>query len=70
MSFITSQQARHITNLINCHNETQAHIYMETILRFPLNIQDKIIEDISQLPYCSSDAIAQIISSYSIDMYH
>lgn len=71
MSFITSRQAKYITELINCHNETQAHIYMETILLFPVDIQDKIIEKISLLPYCSSDEVAKIISEFSSSLlYH
>lgn len=65
MSFISSRQAMYITELINGNNETQAHIYMETILLFPIDIQDKIIEKISHLTYCSSDEVAKIISEYS-----
>lgn len=70
MSFITSRQARHITELINANNETQAHIYMETILLFPLDIQDKIIGKISELAYCSSSEVAKIIGEYSPNNFH
>lgn len=70
MSFITSRQAKYITELINCNNETQAHIYMETILLFPVDVQDKIIEKVSSLPYCNSDEIAKIISEYSTQLFH
>jgi len=52
--------------MINANNETQAHIYLEQLLLFPVDIQDKIIEEISHLRSCSSDAVANIIGHYSI----
>ncbi|MFT4966350.1 MAG: hypothetical protein ACI89P_001172, partial [Colwellia sp.] len=33
---------------------------------FPVDIQDRIIEDISDLSHCSSDAVASILGHYSI----
>lgn len=58
--------ARYVKQMINANNETQAHLYLEQLLLFPVDIQDKIIEDISHLSNCSSDAIASIIGHYSI----
>lgn len=65
MSFVSHHQARHLSELLNCNDETQAHIYMENILLFPVDIQDKIIEEISKLPYCNSEEVAKILSNYS-----
>jgi hypothetical protein len=33
---------------------------------FPVDIQDKIIEDISQLQHCNNNAVSNIIKHYSI----
>ena len=66
MSVIWQHQARRLNQMINANNETQAHIYLEQLLLFPVDIQDKIIEDISNLSHCSSLAVAKIIGSYSI----
>jgi len=52
--------------MIDANNETQAHMYLEQLLLFPVDIQDRIIEEISQLRNCSSDAVASIIGHYSI----
>jgi len=52
--------------MIDANNETQAHIYLEQLLLFPLDVQDKIIEEISHLSNCNSDAVASIIGHYSI----
>ena len=66
MSATWKYQARHLKQLIDANNETQAHLYMEQLLLFPLDIQDRIIEDISHLPRCNSDAVANILGHYSI----
>jgi hypothetical protein len=52
--------------MINANNETQAHIYLEQLLLFPVDVQDKIIEEISHLGNCNNDAVASIIGHYSI----
>jgi hypothetical protein len=52
--------------MIDANKETQAHLYMERLMLFPVDIQDRIIEDISHLPSCSTDAIATILGRYSI----
>ena len=66
MSAIWNNHAMHLAGLINSNNETQAHLYLEQLMLFPLNIQDKIIEDISHLSHCSSEAVACIINQYSM----
>jgi len=52
--------------MIDANNETQAHIYLEQLLLFPVDVQDKIIEEISHLRNCSSDAVANIIGQHSM----
>ena len=66
MSAIWKYQARRLKQMIDSNNEIQAHLYMERLLLFPVDIQDRIIEDISHLPHCNSDAIANILGDYSI----
>ena len=66
MSAMFRCQARYLNQMIDANNETQAHIYLEQLLLFPVDIQDKIIEEISHLGNCNSDAVANIISRYSI----
>lgn len=66
MSAIFSHQAKFLTQMIDANNETQAHLYLEQLLLLPVDIQDKIIDDISRLGNCSCDAIAEIIGRYSI----
>ena len=66
MSAMFRCHARCLSQMIDANNETQAHIYLEQLLLFPVDIQDKIIEEISHLRNCSSDAVANIIGHYSI----
>jgi len=66
MSSIWINHANRLAGFINSNNETQAHLYLEQLMLFPLDIQDKIIDDISHLSHCSSEAIASIISRYSV----
>ena len=66
MSAIFRYHAQCVNNMINANNETQAHIYLEQLLLFPVDIQDKIIEEISQLRNCNNDSVASIIGNYSM----
>lgn len=66
MNALFRHQAKCLNQMINANNEAQAHIYLEQLLLLPVDVQDKIIEDISQLKNCNSDAIANIIGHYSI----
>lgn len=66
MSAIWNNHAIHLVSLINRNNETQARLYLEQLMLFPVNVQDKIIEDISRLSHCSSEAVASIINNYSM----
>ncbi|TYK66742.1 hypothetical protein [Colwellia echini] len=65
MSATGKYQAQEFKQLVDTNNITYAHLYLEQLMLFPVDIQDKIIEDISQLSYCNSDAIAQIFKQYS-----
>lgn len=66
MSAIWKSHAMHLANMINQNNETEAHLYLEQLMLFPVDIQDKIIEEVSNLSQCSSDAVASIIGRYSM----
>jgi hypothetical protein len=66
MSAIWQHQAQRLNEMLNSNDETQAHLYLEQLLLFPVDIQDKIIEDISRLSHCNSRAVANIIGHYSI----
>jgi len=66
MSGMWLNHANHLIDLVNQNKETQAHLYLEQLMLFPLNIQDKIIEDISELPHCSNEAVANIITRYTM----
>ncbi|GLX80518.1 hypothetical protein tinsulaeT_38580 [Thalassotalea insulae] len=70
MSAIWKNHANRIAEFLNNNNETQAHLYLEQLMLFPVDVQDKIIEDISQLTHCSSDAISNIISRYTMFERH
>jgi len=65
MSAIWRNHACHLAELINNNNELQAHFYLEQLMLFPVEIQDKIIDEISRLVHCDSDAIAQVIRKYT-----
>lgn len=66
MSATWQHQARRLNQLIDANNDIQAHLYLERLLLFPVDIQDKIIEEISHLTHCNSDAVAGILGHYSI----
>ncbi|AZQ83786.1 hypothetical protein EKO29_06935 [Colwellia sp. Arc7-635] len=64
MSAIWKNHAEKLIELINSNNETNAHLYLEQLMLFPVDIQDKIINDVSQLKHCNSEQVAGIISKY------
>jgi len=66
MSATYKHQARYLHQLIEENNNIQAHLYLEQLLLLPVDIQDKVIEDISHLTNCNSDSVANIIAHYSI----
>jgi len=66
MSSTWTNQAHNLNQMINANKDTQAHLYLEQLMLFPVDIQDKIIEDISHLPSCNSEAVADIIGRYSM----
>ncbi len=66
MSAIWKSHAINLANMINHNNETEAHLYLEQLMLFPVDIQDKIIEEISNLGQCNCEAVANIIGRYSM----
>lgn len=66
MSATYRNQAQCLNKMINANNETQAQLYLKQLLLFPVDVQDKIIEEISHLTNCDNDAIASVIAHYAI----
>ena len=66
MSSIWINHATHLTELINNNKETQAHLYLEQLMLFPVDVQDKIIEEISHLSNLNSEEVARVIGRYTI----
>jgi len=66
MSAIWNSHASTLAKYLDCNNELQAHLYLEQLLLFPVDVQDKIIEEISQLGQCNQEAIAAIINNYTM----
>jgi hypothetical protein len=64
MSVIWKNHANRLVDFVNNNNEIQAHLYLEQLMLFPLDIQDKIINDISHLTHCNCEAVSHIISQY------
>lgn len=64
MSAIWKNHAERLIELINSNNTTHAHLYLEQLMLFPVDIQDKIIDDVSRLKHCNSDQVAGIINKY------
>ena len=65
MCSIWEHHAVHLADLISSKDELQAHLYLEQLMLFPVDIQDKIIHEISSLRKCNTDDIAEIITFYS-----
>ena len=70
MSAIWKNHAIKLTDMIKENNELKAHLYLEQLMLFPVNVQDDIIEEISHLKLCSSDAVAGIIGHYTTGGYN
>ena len=66
MSSIWKNHAINLTDMIKDNNEVKAHLYLEQLMLFPLDIQDKIIEEVSHLSHCHCEAVAGIISHYTM----
>ncbi|GEM_PF-590803 len=64
MSAIWTNHANRLIELINSNNDTHAHLYLEQLMLFPVDIQDKIINDVSNLKNCNTDDVANIITQY------
>lgn len=65
MSLIWEHHANHLANLMGDNDQLQAHLYLEQLMLFPVDIQDKIINEIANLAKCNTDNISQIIHFYS-----
>ena len=65
MGSIWEHHAKHLGELLSNRDDLQAHLYLEQLMLFPVDIQDKIINEISNLAKCETDSIAEIISFYS-----
>ncbi|WP_394173325.1 hypothetical protein [Thalassotalea litorea] len=65
MGSVWRHHAEHLANLLADKEELKAHLFLEQLMLFPVDIQDKIIEDIAKLPRCNSDDVAEIITYYS-----
>ena len=65
MGSLWHHQAEHLGDLLSTNDELQAHLYLEQLMMFPVDIQDKIIYEISSLPKCNTDDIAEIITFYT-----
>ena len=64
MSAIWKNHAERLIELINSNNESQAHLYLEQLMLFSVEIQDKIINEVSSLNHCNADKVASIINKY------
>lgn len=66
MCALWHSHARMLYDCMQDHNDIKAHLFLEQLLLLPVNVQDKIIEEISHLPQCNSEAIASILGRYTI----
>jgi hypothetical protein len=66
MSAIWISHATRLVDFVSNNNEVQAHLYLEQLMLFPVDIQDKIINDISHLAHCNSEAVSHIIGQYTM----
>ena len=66
MSVIWRNHASRLMDYASNNKEVQAHLYLEQLMLFPVDIQDKIINDISHLAHCNCEAVSNIISQYTM----
>ncbi|WP_371379115.1 hypothetical protein [Thalassotalea aquiviva] len=65
MESIWQHHAEHLGELVNAKDELQAHLFLEQLMLFPVDIQDKIINDIASLGKCKTEDIEEILSYYA-----
>ena len=70
MSAIWKNHASRLQEYLKDDNKTHAHLYLEQLLLVPVDIQDKIIHDISNLSHCNRDTIAEVIQRYTMFDLH
>ena len=66
MSAIWSNHADRLIELVNNKSDTHAHMFLEQLMLFPVDIQDKIIRDVSRLKQRNTETVAGIINQYSM----
>ncbi|MGB1199552.1 MAG: hypothetical protein ACPG46_10925 [Thalassotalea sp.] len=66
MSAIWTNHANQLIEFMNNNNDTHAHMYLEQLMLFPVDIQDKIIRDVSRLKQRNTETVAGIINQYSM----
>lgn len=66
MSSIFKSNNQQLNKIIDANKDIQTHIFLEQLLLLPIDLQDKVIDEISLLGNCNSHAIAKIIGKYSI----
>lgn len=66
MSSIWQNQASHLIALLDQNRDVQAHLYLERLMLFPVDVQDKIIDEVSHLTHCNSESVAEIIGRYTM----
>ncbi|GAA5137241.1 hypothetical protein [Thalassotalea piscium] len=70
MSAIWKNHASRLHQYLKDDNTAQAQVYLEQLMLFPVDIQDKIINDISNLPHCNCEAIAEVMQRYTMFELH
>lgn len=66
MSGIWQNQAVQLIKLLDQNRDIQAHLYLERLMLFPVDVQDRIIDEVSHLTNCNSASVAKIIGRYSM----
>lgn len=65
MNKLLNENERHFLSLISEEAETKTEHAFDSVASFPLEVQDKIIEDISLLDLCTKEAVASVIAYYA-----
>jgi hypothetical protein len=65
MSAITRHRSQYLNKIIDANTDIQASIFLEQLFLLPIDVQDKVIDEISHLGNCNCEAIAKIIGKYS-----
>lgn len=66
MSSTWESHAQKLVNLVDANEPILAHLFLEKLMLLPVDVQDKIIDEISHLECCSSEQVAKIIGDYNM----